>query len=499
MQSLPPSGVPFFSETVSPGKAPPPVAPAQQDRVELARGAEQPLLRPNFAAKSAPEPAAQNPRPWPPGPAQLPRSSALGAMGVPPSATLPLSVAVHLAPQPHDPWDANPTGDGWKVPKNPSRTPVQPRDPFEIPTGTDDLGLLRVVSSAHGRIRALRLQWPEEFQEPAFSAQKAVFQDVLTRLPADVVLHVVAEGLAAAALPGLLAELPVLDRVHIHALHLRSTPDTLYSPMTMWARDAALLLHTEAGTPVLLLPRSFRGDGQVDPQLNRLQIQGTAAAPARLGQALPDVPVRRSALVFEGGDVVANRRVVLVGAHTIARNMTDLRLSKAAVVEQFAAELGLPVLVVDPQPDFHIDLGFTFLDDHTVAVADPGEGMRLVASLPELAKCVRATEEKQLTEKYQCASVWLQSQGYQVVRLPALAGLGLLTPYYTYNNVLIENYPGMKRVYMPTYGVEPLDGAARAVYVEHGFRVVEMPSARLSTRLWGAVRCATGELIVSET
>jgi hypothetical protein len=268
----------------------------------------------------------------------------------------------------------------------------------------------------------------------------------------------------------------------------------VYEPMTMWARDGALLLRTEEQQSVLMLPRSFRGDGQVDAKLNRLVIQGSGAAPARLQSALPNLLVRRSHLSFEGGDVIASRKAVLLGAETVARNIRDLKLTREGVVEEFEKLLGLPVIVIDPQPEFHIDLGFTFLDDDTIAVADPGQTMGRVAELAELQTMVTATRDKQLAEKYDRAAAKLEHLGYRIVRLPNLAGLGLITPYFTYNNVLLENYDQVKRVYMPTYGVEVLDEAARAVFRGHGFQVLDMPSARLSTKLWGAIRCASGEL-----
>lgn len=396
-----------------------------------------------------------------------------------------------------------PTADGWKVPRNPDRTPVRPRDPFEVPPLDKELGGLRLVSS-FGRLRALRLQWPEEFQEPAFSAQKAVFHDLLTRLARDLTVHIVAEGLAAAALPGLLAEMEIArpERLHIHPLSPTFAPDVLYYPMTMWARDGALLARAEDGREVLLLPRSFRGDGTVDEQLNRLVIQGSGAAPARLGQALPELCVRRAGLYFEGGDVIASRSAVLVGADTVATNMRELGLARTEAQEQLGRLFGLPVLVVEPQPDFHLDLGFTFLDDRTIAVCDPNWAIRLAKDMPELKPLVQITREKQVGKKYETAAAALARAGYHIVRLPGLCGRGLTTPYITYNNVLLENYQSLegpvKRVYMPVYEVPELDGAARKVYRLHGYEVIDMPSARLCTKLWGAIRCATGELRVEE-
>lgn len=479
----------------------------QQDRLETAPTHQTGLMKPGLI-KSSPTLSQDSPRPYPTAPEDLSKGSALANLSSKSSnrtaaPMLPAGLGLCLADlekPPRAAEDANPTPEGWKLPANPNPTPLRPRDLFDIPVGTEDLGPLKIVASSHGRIRALRLQWPEEFQEPAFGAQKAVLIDLCTRLPQDVHFEVVAEGLAAVALPALLAEweLP-LERIRIHPLHLHATPEQIYHPMTMWARDAAVLLRTADQREVLLLPRSFRGDCQVDPKLNRHVVQGTGAAPACLSRCLPDLLVRRSRLGFEGGDVVASRQSVIIGGEVVARNMSELKLTKNEVLELFREQFGLPVTVVSPPPEFHLDLGFTFLDDHTIAVADPGEGLRLAEGMPELARLVQATLDKGVTEKYQRAARQLTAEGFQVVRLPNLCGVGLSTPYLTYNNVLLENYAGLKRVYLPVYNVPPLDDCAREIYRSHGFQVVDMPSARLSTKLWGAVRCATGDQRVSDT
>jgi N-dimethylarginine dimethylaminohydrolase len=316
-------------------------------------------------------------------------------------------------------------------------------------------------------------------------------------------MHVVAEGLAAAALPALFSQWSIADpgRIHVHAMHLATTPEQLVEPMTMWARDGAILLQTQEGQEVLLLPRSFRGDGQVDAKLNRRIVHGTGAAPARLQQALPNLIVRRSELSFEGGDVVASQGAVLLGGQSIARSMAELRLPRQAVLEKFAQLLGVRVLGIEPQPEFHVDLGFTFLDETTVAVADPHQAMERVAGQSGLQPLIQATLDKNLGEKYDQAARRLLEKGYQVVRLPNLCGVGLTTPYLTYNNVLLENYVDqgkqVKKVYLPVYDVPALDEAARSLFRQHGYQVIDMPSARLSTKLWGAIRCATGELRVS--
>ena len=56
--------------------------------------------------------------------------------------------------------------------------------------------------------------------------------------------------------------------------------------------------------------------------------------------------------------------------------------------------------------------------------------------MTDLARLIKATREKKLAEKYNRAAQRLRDQGYRVARLPNLCGLGLTTPYITYNNVL---------------------------------------------------------------
>lgn len=449
------------------GPAPRPAAPqAPSDKFEVAAGARpQQLLTPGMVPKKAPGTVPESPRPWPPTPST---GSAVAALGL------------QLVPfaEERDEWAARPTPDGWKTPKNPSRIPVQPRD--EVLAADEPL---TVVSPLGARVKALRLQWPEEFVDPAWSAQKAVLRELLEKTP--FVLHVVAEGLGVKALEELVAGYE--ERVRVYPFHVRSTAEVLYEPLTMWARDGAVLCKAGDGREVLLLPRSFRGDGQVDPALNRRVVQGTGVAPAYLHEV---VDVRRSTLSFEGGDVVASRRAVLVGWESVARSMASLKMDRNGVLARFEAEFGRPVIVVEPQPDFHVDLGFTFLTDEIVAVADPGATLNAVEGHKELAPMVEVTREKDVATRYDRAAVRLVEQGLRVVRLPGLCGRGLMTPYFTYNNVLFDG----NRVYMPVYGVPVLDDAARAVYRQHGYEVVDMASARQTTLLWGALRCATGEL-----
>lgn len=403
-------------------------------------------------------------------------------------------------------WDrqTSPEGGGWFIPRNDSPVAPAERFAFEVQEGTADLGAVKVLDNTRGRLRTLRLQWPDEDDPRARGAHESMFRDLVTRTDASVQFEIVAESGGVGELRTFMNELGIPgQRYNVHALSLRSSREEWVQEMSMWSRDNAVTLTRQSdGREILLLPRSFRDDGQLDAYLNRIIIQSSGAAPAFLAETVPDLIVRRSQLDFEGGDVVANGRHVLISAATIADNARDLELSQDEVVARFEAEFGRQVISVDPEPDFHIDMGVTLLDDHTAAVADPGLALELLdgdgTGLPagELATMRSTSEKKELQSKYDRLAQTLSEHGYRVVRMPNLAGEALRSPYLTYQNVLLENFDGVKRVYMPVYGVPSTDAAARAAYEAEGFEVVPIEAALLSTRLGGAIRCAVGELDV---
>ncbi len=399
-------------------------------------------------------------------------------------------------------WDVQTVEGGWQIPRN-EGLPVQPRFGFPVREGTTDLGPTHVLDNTRGRIRAVRLQWPNETDPRAARAHEAMFRDLLTRLPQDARFEIVAESGGEAALRELIAQTRVVhpERIEIHSMGLRSSREELYQAMSMWTRDGAVVLtRASDGQEIVLLPHSFRDDGQVDRYLNRVILQGTGEAPASLA-GHEGIIVRRSTLDFEGGNVVANGRHVLISPATIGDNVKRMGLSEAEVVARFQAEFGREVIVASPEPDFHIDMGLSFLDDHTVVVASPQLAERLLEGQPhpgisdqELTTMREQTRDKDLARKYDELAGMLQGRGYRVLRMPNLAGRALSSPYMTYQNVLIENYAGVKRVYMPVYGVPATDRAARDAYRAEGFEVIEIPAAQLSTRLGGGIRCAVGEL-----
>ncbi|MCA9791195.1 MAG: hypothetical protein KC910_05345, partial [Candidatus Eremiobacteraeota bacterium] len=175
MQPLPPAGFPLESYPLgSTDRAARPTAntPAvSADRVEFGTVKEPGLQMPQRGAARL---AIESPRPWPP--ALEGNLSAWGELGRRSGRQTAGQLVFGLLPQEqHDEWDTQPTAKGWQTPKNPNRTPVRPRPAFEVSEEIEPLGPLEIVPSNRGRIRALRLQWPETFVEPALSAQEQLF------------------------------------------------------------------------------------------------------------------------------------------------------------------------------------------------------------------------------------------------------------------------------------------------------------------------------------
>ncbi|MCC0042715.1 MAG: hypothetical protein H6880_11120 [Rhodobiaceae bacterium] len=272
---------------------------------------------------------------------------------------------------------------------------------------------------------------------------------------------------------------------------------------------------------------------------------------ARAIGAAMDMPLRRSALAFEGGNIVADERWIYLGANTVRYNALRLGESDREIARRFAAELGGPVLVVGslPQPVAHIDMMLTPLGEGHLVVADLALGARLaraaLASDPAAVARFESTLEDRFdesagglrspaepavlppglmgatarvargdrsTEAYLDAlAASLRERGFTVSRMPilfavdAVAGEGgpppagapltadyrgvLGYPMLTYNNVLVEHRDDEPVVYLPQYGLEALDAAGREAWEALGYRVHAVGGYAASALYGGALRC----------
>jgi hypothetical protein len=122
-----------------------------------------------------------------------------------------------------------------------------------------------------------------------------------------------------------------------------------------------------------------------------------------------------------------------------------------------------------------------------------------------------AEESRRIARNLDDIAGQLRALGYAVHRVPLLlpgsgvpgaergspprtttAPAGVLAPGYpwlTYNNVLIENLPAERIVYLPQYGWEAMDRAARRAWEAIGYRVVPVTGLTASAIHGGSLRC----------
>ncbi len=189
----------------------------------------------------------------------------------------------------------------------------------------------------------------------------SLVRDLLVRLDPSTSLVVVVE-------PG--ADIDALNRLAAR-FHPDATARVRFVPLrciTVFAQDNARAARDRAGRGVLLVPRGFR-EGALRAE--------DALDPGEAARVF-GVPVHRSRLYWEGGNVVHDEERCFVGVDTIAENTARLGLARDEAVALLEAEFGLPVVPlgrmetarVDPddesrsatgQASFHIDLDVALL------------------------------------------------------------------------------------------------------------------------------------------
>lgn len=295
--------------------------------------------------------------------------------------------------------------------------------------------------------------------------------------------------------------------------------------ITVWPQDPFVVLAGE-DEPVLLQPARFERGGD-----------------DRMAQALANArgwELRRSELLFEGGNLVSDERRIYIGAETIRRNAIERGESDLGIAARFEAELGREIWVVGPlpQPVGHLDLVLTPLGDGAVLLADPEWGADLAEGAdpahvrefereserqffghpwiealeqpdgkevrsPEIVGTTASVVDQSRTLASDFAQIAreLETRGLRVERIPFLGpkraapndGPGRRGPGYpvlSYNNVLLEERGGSRIVYLPLYGLPELDEAAANVWRELGYTPRPISGLATTAMYGGSLRCA---------
>ena len=303
--------------------------------------------------------------------------------------------------------------------------------------------------------------------------------------------------------------------------------------VTVFSQDNALAARDVDGNPALLIPRAFREHR--DREEDALSVEEA--------QRAFDMPVFRSQLHWEGGNILHGADHRFIGADTIAENMRRLGLTRKEVTEMFAGEFGAEVITLGDvararfgsdkwelsksgQASLHVDLDVSLLGvigpqrKPVAFIADPVLGLNLLPAVlsrrslyvnsflkPDRVRdAIRdgyhdyASERRPKLLAYRAV---LEKLGYRVVGMPDLRinpDDNLFRPInldFGYCNVL----PGLRRarpaVYYLSWGIGALDDDARQRMGKAGVDPVRVSNPRVANLLMGlsgGLHCFCGPL-----
>ena len=303
--------------------------------------------------------------------------------------------------------------------------------------------------------------------------------------------------------------------------------------ISVFAQDNARAARDANGQPVLLIPRAFRADSaRAEDEM------APADAEAAFG-----MPVRRSGLFWEGGNIVHDDSRCFVGVDTIAENTGRLGLGREETLALLEAEFGMPVVPLghadeahyDPsdekrttsgQASFHIDLDVSLFGRFGRAarpravVADAARGLafvdrvlatrRLVEGhfLPprDIRRHLRAEYESSAAARHPALLEYaetLASHGYRVVGVPDLRIDPKMDVFQRLNldfgfcNILPGLRHGRPAAYHFTSGVRPLDADAARRFAMAGVESIPVSTSEVASALrllQGGLHCCCGSL-----
>ena len=405
---------------------------------------------------------------------------------------------------------------------------------FARPTDSDSFqyipsspGFQLLPESASHPLTHMRMQMPEGADSVAVGLK--LLRDLLLALDPTITLTVLVKPGVNRNRVGSLIRLWGAEPTRVRLIE--------HSCQTLFAQDNGKTGIMPDGTTALMLPRATN-NGRKGDQLSPEKLSG-----------LVGIPVLTSKLYWEGGNVLFDGQTCVIGAKTIAYNVTHLGLDEHQVREAFRLEFGARILVLgnlkltiesaraeenaasdseSGQADFHIDLDICLLGPTAgsgrpiVAIADPLAGAKYQGAvlrqrdlfehhfLPArdmkhyFGQMLQATIERRVPvlEEYEKT---LKSAGYTLVGIPDirlapdLNYLGRVNMSFNYCNVLpVGNASGRPLIYLFHYGIPALDKGADKAYRSCGLKPVpigvDVTSAHELLLLGGGLHCLCAKM-----
>ena len=336
----------------------------------------------------------------------------------------------------------------------------------------------RLVSDSEGALAELCIHYRRDFHD----ACADLYTDLVKALAPGTIIHVVTgtqeefdffeKAMASPGLPAGVRLLPVITGFEI----------------TPWAKDRFGTMRTDDGGAVLAIPpastpmRGTRGnDGRV---------------PHLLAARLNHVTLRPLPFFFDGGDLLADSKVAYVAPNCLARNQPEDIDNRTALLQRIGTTLDRRIVTLGRRsgdlPDHHIGMYLTPLGNGVVAVGDPDLGRAILdrtanGQLEQQFDIQRASDA---CTPFRYVIAQLEAAGIEVIRVPMLL---TKTPrvYVTYNNAILEQRAGEKRIYMPVYDLPALDAEATRVFEQQGWKVFPIRVGKVYQHT-GSLRCLVG-------
>lgn len=307
-----------------------------------------------------------------------------------------------------------------------------------------------------------------------------LYRDFLGSLPDDVRVVVLCPSEEAAQ--GFIDSWqPMLRRRTVYVINVGL-------PVTVWARDR--YISRQYGETAA---RS-RGFVPVTYETYEPEKHNDLLVLELLGQSRIMPSVLDSALHVEGGNVVANKRHVFIGANILEDNE---EIAQRDLVDEMERLAGREYVLVSDRsgqvPWCHVDMYMTPVTEDIAIVASPRMALNLMST--------DAEEEEQTVDRlfsdtcvadpvqrrFDDVAAFMRRRGYRVYRLPAIIDVPDES-MITYTNVIMDRRDGRRIIYMPIYHIPDLDDAAAALYHSLGFEVRTVDVSEIYP-LGGAVRC----------
>ena len=341
-----------------------------------------------------------------------------------------------------------------------ARSPAeQQRDPTSTPPA--------LLSETDGAIREVALHYVPKI----FGAVRETYTDYLRALPRDVTLRVVvANDLSTADQRRLRGFFDDIDTTLWARTRIVPSP----GPITTWSKDRALVTAPSPEGPAWLVATAEPDHKWPERYGDWLTVDALARTSSKRFER------HVAPFDFDAGDFAVAKGHIIVDANLILKNQRRGIVDAGALEHRLEAWFGAPVVVLGTRPGdtppHHLSMYMTPLHDDVVLVGDPrrardllGPDFRPGADSAETGRPLVADFSTATQRRFDNAAERLAQLGYRVIRIPNVP-LEDKT-YLTYTNGVYETRDGRHIAYLPTYGINELDLAARETYARLGWEV----------------------------